>query len=683
MLNVYPDIAGSDALKTWMNDPAIGFGRILVTPVSISNFNGNPNFYLKNVSGNYQYDVIMFGSWDANNNVDINLFATAAVRSFLDAGRGVLFGHDTQCYLSPNFSSLKDKTNLNLYHYPTVCYDRGGRTIRVVNDGFLLKYPHIIPYNANLTVPQTHVTNQTAKGVVWMNFFNATSTCGAVDMIVDGGTNNFYLTTWNNAAMIQTGHTGGQATNDERKIIANTLWYLAQFTTDTMVDACYARDVTPPTAPTTAWSTDCGKINISTCDSGTVYQFYVKATNMTNNNDTIISNTLTVENKTGLCGYFISEDNNPNGVPQRQSLITTSDCQPITYTIQNPTYYVHIQAMDCAGNLSAITTLKPYPFETVVIHDTICSNNAYKKHGFNIPANELQISGTFEFQDTIPSTTGCDTLVKLNLYVAPKDTAKFDVIICERETYQENGFNQSVSGKYEQYLQNRFGCDSLVILNLSVETKDTTIISDSICNGETYTQNGFNASTTGTYKQNLYNRFGCDSLVVLTLAVNPTPDIEITALSDGFCEKDFVIIQLITDGDSFQWNTGSIENLITITKSGVYTVTSFLGNCEQTATYTVEECPCSLWLPNAFTPNNDEINDVFAPVVFSNLANFSMYIYDRWGQVVYHTQHFTPWNGKINDKDASAGVYYCIIFYSCANNPSKTLTKHSSVTLIR
>jgi len=42
VLNVYPDLPASNTLKTWMDDPAVGLGKINVTPVSITNFNNNP-----------------------------------------------------------------------------------------------------------------------------------------------------------------------------------------------------------------------------------------------------------------------------------------------------------------------------------------------------------------------------------------------------------------------------------------------------------------------------------------------------------------------------------------------------------------------------------------------------------------------------------------------------------------
>ena len=260
--------------------------------------------------------------------------------------------------------------------------------------------------------------------------------------------------------MIQTGESNGQITTDEKKILANTLWYLAQFTDDTTADVCSAPDVTPPFPPLANWGTICGQITISTCDSGTVYKFYVKATNLINSNDTFVSNTLTVENKSGLRGYFISEDANPNGVPTvvrdaSNNIITpltivASDSQQVIYTVQNPTFYIHIQAVDSAGNLSVVTTLKASDLQSVTtFYDTICANNPYTNHNFNIPASKLQTAGNFEFRDTIPSTTGaCDTLIVLKLNV---------IECCQTQPITVRFKPDSIVGK-DAYISTDYGC---------------------------------------------------------------------------------------------------------------------------------------------------------------------------------------------------------------------------------
>jgi len=59
----------------------------------------------------------------------------------------------------------------------------------------------------------------------------------------------YYLTTWNNTAMIQTGSSNGASTEDERKVLANTLFYLKQLTHKTEVLDNSARDIADPNKP--------------------------------------------------------------------------------------------------------------------------------------------------------------------------------------------------------------------------------------------------------------------------------------------------------------------------------------------------------------------------------------------------------------------------------------------------
>jgi hypothetical protein len=363
VLNVYPDAEESNNLQTWMNDPEIGLGKIIVTPVTMTNFNANPDYHLKGGGSEYIYDVVMFGTWDSNNGKDLTPASANAVKDFLDSRRGVLFGHDTQ-HWDNNFALLSDYINADIL-INDVGYFRGSERIRVVNDGFLLKYPHHLPYGDTLDIPCTHTSGQFAKGIIWMNFPEPqVGPCFHAPVIVqpNGGTNDFYLTTWNNAAMIQTGHSDGTSTLDERKVLANTLWYLAQFTTDTTATVCSALDLAPPDMPTTN-RYDCNLIEILSKDNGSLYRFYVKATNITDPSDTCMSNILEVINKSGLKGFYILEDDNPNGVPEASNpatiFIAATDDQLITYTIQDLTKYIHIQAIDFAGNLSEVVTLEP------------------------------------------------------------------------------------------------------------------------------------------------------------------------------------------------------------------------------------------------------------------------------------------------------------------------------------
>ena len=108
-------------------------------------------------------------------------------------------------------------------------------------------------------------------------------------------------------------------------------------------------------------------------------------------------------------------------------------------------------------------------------------------------------------------------------------TANFEVMvvnnditatICEGQVYTENNFNVSEAGIYTQNLTSVNGCDSIVTLTVSVNPVFDTTINATINAGETYAEFGFNESEAGTYVQNLQSINGCDSTITLVLSVN-------------------------------------------------------------------------------------------------------------------------------------------------------------------
>ena len=97
---------------------------------------------------------------------------------------------------------------------------------------------------------------------------------------------------------------------------------------------------------------------------------------------------------------------------------------------------------------------------------------------------------------------------------------EFTATICQGQTYTENNFNVSEAGVYTQTLTSVNGCDSIVTLTLNVNPTFDTTINATINAGETYAEFGFNESEAGTYVQNLQSINGCDSTITLILDVN-------------------------------------------------------------------------------------------------------------------------------------------------------------------
>jgi gliding motility-associated-like protein len=107
-----------------------------------------------------------------------------------------------------------------------------------------------------------------------------------------------------------------------------------------------------------------------------------------------------------------------------------------------------------------------------------------------------------------------------------------------------------------------------------------------------------------------------------------------------------------------RWQDGSTSPNYTVRQAGQYTVTAS-NNCGTVSqTITVRNAICGLNLPNAFTPNNDGLNDLFRVKYPQFIRTFDMKIYDRWGQLVFHANDpLTGWDGNFKNTKLPSGNY--------------------------
>jgi gliding motility-associated-like protein len=138
----------------------------------------------------------------------------------------------------------------------------------------------------------------------------------------------------------------------------------------------------------------------------------------------------------------------------------------------------------------------------------------------------------------------------------------------------------------------------------------------------------------------------------------------ITLLLTPFCLEEADSVRIDAEGafEPITWSTGDTATAITVTTAGVYSYSLPL-EC-QTLTGQIEVQPCSevipvvidVFVPNAFTPDDDGINDYFRPSVFTTLPidRYSMRIFNRWGEAVFETEDpLQGWMGEVR-----AGAYY-------------------------
>jgi len=157
-------------------------------------------------------------------------------------------------------------------------------------------------------------------------------------------------------------------------------------------------------------------------------------------------------------------------------------------------------------------------------------------------------------------------------------------------------------------------------------------------------------------------------------------------------------IDLSIHGNSWEWNFGdpaSYNNNYSdgqnpthlYSEPGTYPVQLIVysdQSCSDTIQKTVTIYPeIIVFIPNAFTPNDDDMNDTFSPIITgADTENYEFYIYNRWGNIQFFTDDMNKaWDGKNNDKYNDSGVYvYYVVYQSITGEKFKL---KGLVTLIR
>lgn len=180
------------------------------------------------------------------------------------------------------------------------------------------------------------------------------------------------------------------------------------------------------------------------------------------------------------------------------------------------------------------------------------------------------------------------------------------------------------------------------------------------------------ATKPGFYTTRANTFTGCDSIIYTILS--PEKKIDLSLISDT-CLADNKPITFTLPVDStiqYRWQDGSSNNNYTANFPGSYWVTA-VSSCNAVidSVKVHDNCNPDVFIPSAFTPNNDGLNDVFRIPEFNgqHLENFN--IYNRYGQLIFHSDIPTKgWDGSINGTPQQSGTYvYFIQYFDILNKP--------------
>jgi gliding motility-associated-like protein len=212
-------------------------------------------------------------------------------------------------------------------------------------------------------------------------------------------------------------------------------------------------------------------------------------------------------------------------------------------------------------------------------------------------------------------------------------------------------------------------------------------------NGDTYNNDPFffsvNESNAGLYTFLATDHVGCTDQKSIDLIVSDNP----VAAFHGSDTLEMQAGEVLDAGSGlslYLWNTGDSTQSITINSEGMYSVemespVGCMGSDSVYVKLTTEEIPENhLFVPNAFTPDGDVVNDTFQAFYNGNdISHFTMEVYDRWGGRIFRSENIlVGWEGKKNGKDCPGGVYVYKIVFSVDGVPGNQ-ERVGTVMLVR
>ena len=390
---------------------------------------------------------------------------------------------------------------------------------------------------------------------------------------------------------------------------------------------------------------------------------------------------------------------------------------------------------DYEGNMIAAGDTEEYVYQNIFGCDSTITVNVLERPIFNelinlsgcegstVSYNGVDYLAGTQIQLMYTTQYGCDSIIDLVIDEVPVDTTYLTLTACDGGTVEYEG-NELVAGDVLwTNLTSFYNCDSVVsvtvdafpIFNFDLESgtepicwnaNEGNIVVSNISGGTdpyVYSLDGVNYQasdtliglTPGDYIVYIQDDNGCvqeDEVNIPTIeAINvQIPDPVLPCEADSIVLQPF-LVNNFADSVSWVWQDGSIDETFSVFNPGQYSLV-LSNECEDlTKIFDVKLTPDGrenfIYIPNAFSPNHDGINDVFqglsSPEV--TVIEWEMYVFDRWGATLFHSTEFTEgWDGIFKNEELNPGVYvwwYKAKIRTCHRNLD--LAQEGDITILK
>lgn len=198
-----------------------------------------------------------------------------------------------------------------------------------------------------------------------------------------------------------------------------------------------------------------------------------------------------------------------------------------------------------------------------------------------------------------------------------------------------------------------------------------------------------NYITIGVYtvKAIIYKSCTVDTAIT-QISIDPDPIVRIPSFIKDtiICSGNVLKIDAVTkSATAYLWGDGLIYSYRVIKESGNFLVRAYNACSIDQKSFTVkfEECTCDVYIPSAFTPNHDGLNDDFKPITGCFAKDYTFIVFNSYGNIIFSTSELNKgWNGQYKNMEMQSGVFVWMLQYRNPNN-NEIIKKEGTVTLIR
>ena len=169
---------------------------------------------------------------------------------------------------------------------------------------------------------------------------------------------------------------------------------------------------------------------------------------------------------------------------------------------------------------------------------------------------------------------------------------------------------------------------------------------------------------------------------VLVVAPLPDPVLRVNTHVPDICGTTSILLFTDSFYHDYLWNDNSKNQTLQVSHPGTYSVeVTDSNNCKGKDSIRIYPCE-KLVAPNAFTPNGDGVNDVFKPIFYGPVSNYTLTIYNRWGQMIFKSRDpGKGWDGTASGVPQPGDTYVWNCLYQLPG--TKPDDKSGTVVLIR